>query len=107
MGDFSFVGCSNITNITIPDSVTSIGRQSFYKCSTLRNIKIPHSVTRIGESAFTKCTNLTTINFFGDAPKIHDNAFEESSPTIYRKPDAKGWGDTFAGRPVKLITEKP
>jgi hypothetical protein len=28
-------------------------------------------------------------------------------PTIYRKPDAEGWGDTFAGRPVKLISEKP
>ena len=30
----------------------------------------------------------------------------KSSPTIYREADAKGWGDTFAGRPVKLITEK-
>jgi len=28
-------------------------------------------------------------------------------PTIYRKPDAKGWGDTWGGRPVKLISEKP
>ncbi|MDB4737780.1 hypothetical protein OAF75_02970 [Verrucomicrobiales bacterium] len=27
--------------------------------------------------------------------------------TIYRKPEAKGWGDTFGGRPVKLISEKP
>jgi hypothetical protein len=28
-------------------------------------------------------------------------------PTIYRNPDAKGWANTLAGRPVKLITEKP
>jgi len=33
--------------------------------------------------------------------------FTKATPTIYRKPEAKGWGDTFAGRPVKLISEKP
>ena len=46
------------------------------------------------------CTSLTAVTFLGDAPKIEDNAFKESSPTIYREPDAKGWGDTLAGRPV-------
>jgi hypothetical protein len=44
------------------------------------------------------------VTFLGDAPKV---SFSSSSPTIYRKADAKGWGDTLAGRPVKLITEKP
>ncbi len=29
------------------------------------------------------------------------------TPTIYRKPEAKGWGETWDGRPVKLISEKP
>jgi len=38
---------------------------------------------------------------------VVENAFEETSPTIYRKPEAKGWDDTFGGRPVKLISEKP
>jgi len=46
------------------------------------------------------------VTFLGDAPKAPDRAFGISSPTIYRKPEAKGWGDTFAGRPVKLIHEK-
>jgi hypothetical protein len=50
---------------------------------------------------------LTALTFLGDAPEIANDAFEQSSPTIYRKADAKGWGDTLAGRPVKLITEKP
>ena len=45
--------------------------------------------------------------FLGDAPKIENDAFLGSSPTIYREADAKGWSDTFAGRPVKLLTEKP
>jgi len=47
------------------------------------------------------------VTFLGDAPKVAETAFAASSPTIYRKPEAKGWGDTFGARPVKLISEKP
>tara|TARA_B100001093_G_scaffold131799_1_gene124331 strand:- start:837 stop:1031 length:195 start_codon:yes stop_codon:yes gene_type:complete len=64
-------------------------------------------VTSIGVWIFSYCTSLTAVTFLGDSPKIEDNAFEKSSPTIYRKAEAKGWGDTLAGRPVKLISEKP
>ena len=87
--------------------VTSIGDSAFANCTSLTSITIPDSVTSIGNYAFAFCESLTNITFLGDAPKIGDNAFEESSPTIYREADAKGWGDTFAGRPVKLVTEKP
>jgi hypothetical protein len=47
------------------------------------------------------------VIFLGDAPKDVAEVFSESTPTIYRKPEAKGWGETFGGRPVKLISEKP
>ena len=70
----------------------------------------PMLVTLLGiiwGGAFRDCTSLTSVTFLGNAPKIGDNAFEKSSPTIYREADAKGWSDTLAGRPVKLITEKP
>ena len=44
--------------------------------------------------------------FLGDAPKEGKDVFKDSVPTIYRKPEAKGWGDTFAERPVKLISSE-
>ena len=47
------------------------------------------------------------MTFLGDAPKAGDEVFSSATPTIYRKPEAKGWGETFEGRPVKLISEKP
>jgi hypothetical protein len=47
------------------------------------------------------------LTFLGDAPKAGEKVFSRPTHTIYRKPKAKGWGDTFAGRPVKLISEKP
>ena len=88
-------------------SVTNIGNEAFGGCTSLTSITIPDSVTSIGYGAFRNCTSLTAVTFLEDAPKIEDDAFEKSSPTIYRKADAKGWGDTLAGRPVRLITEKP
>ena len=107
IGDWAFQFCSGLTNITIPDGVTSIGDWAFWACDSLTSITIPDSVKFINGNAFDYCYSLTTVTFLGDAPKIQDNAFGGSSATIYRKADAKGWGDTFAGRPVKLITEKP
>ncbi|MDA7900724.1 leucine-rich repeat protein [Akkermansiaceae bacterium] len=107
IGQSTFFYCTSLTNITVPDGVTSIGYQAFYKCTSLTSITIPDSVTSIGYGAFRNCTSLTAVTFLEDAPKIEDDAFEKSSPTIYREADAKGWSDTLAGRPVKLITEKP
>jgi len=56
--------------------------------------------------AFVECTSLTAVIFLGDAPKEGKEVFKDSVPTIYRKPEAKGWGDTFAERPVKLISSE-
>lgn len=51
----------DITSITIPDSVTSIGNYAFTKCNKLTSINIPNSVTSIGQGAFQYCTGLTSI----------------------------------------------
>ena len=107
IGEDAFEGCSSLKSIRIPDSVTSIGGGAFRWWRSLTSITIPDSVTSIGSLAFYECTNLTAVTFLGDAPKDGRDVFKGATPTIYRKPEAKGWGDTFAGRPVKLIGEKP
>ena len=107
IGGYTFWSCTSLTSITIPDTVTSIGNYAFADCSSLKSITIPDSVNSIGNYAFFICGKLTEVTFLGNAPKIANYVFEESSPTLYRKPEAKGWGETLAGRPVKLITEKP
>jgi hypothetical protein len=107
----AFFKCSSLTNIVIPDigfGITSIGFAAFFGCASLTSITIPDSVTSIGTLAFNNCTSLTAVIFLGDAPAISwDNSFSKSTPTIYRKPEAEGWSHTWAGRPVKLISEKP
>ena len=112
IGEWGFRHCSSLTSITIGNSVTSIGDGAFSDCSSLTNITIPDSVTSIGDQAFRGCNSLSAVTFLGDPPKPGESVFSasirgRSVPTIYRKPEAKGWGETFAGRPVKLISEKP
>jgi hypothetical protein len=107
IGISAFSQCKGITSITIPDGVTSIGERTLQSCSSLTSIIIPESVTSIGDGAFAFCSNLTAVTFLGDAPKDGGRVFDAVPTTIYRKPDAKGWGDAFSRRPVKLISEKP
>lgn len=59
--DLAFDGCTSLTSVTIPSSVTSIGGSVFSGCSRLTSVTIPDSVTSIGNWAFEGCTQLTSI----------------------------------------------
>ena len=67
IGYYAFVGCTSLTSITIPNSVTSIGYYAFYGCSGLTSVTIPNSVTSIGNSAFWNCTGLTSVTLDNNA----------------------------------------
>ena len=58
IGYYAFYGCSDLTSIVIPNSVTSIGDNAFSNTG-ITSITIPYSVTDIG--SFDNCTNLTSI----------------------------------------------
>ena len=57
----AFSGCSNLTNISLLDSVCNIEGMAFYDCSSLTSITIPKDVTNIGYRAFDGCYKLVEV----------------------------------------------
>ena len=51
----AFTGCTNLTSIDIPASITVIGDYTFMDCSKLKNVSLPNTISSIGESAFQRC----------------------------------------------------
>lgn len=73
--DNTFYGYSQLTSITIPNSVTSIGDNAFNDCTGLTSITIPNNVTTIGQNAFGYCSGLTSVNLGSGVTSISYNAF--------------------------------
>ena len=61
IGRYAFRLCSGLTSITIPEEVISIGDRAFQGCSGLTSLIIPSSVTSIGHQAFRDCSGLESI----------------------------------------------
>jgi len=73
IADYAFNGCTGLTSINIPNSVTSLS--GFSGCTGLTTINIPESVTRIGGSAFSGCSGLISIVIPEGVTSIGGNAF--------------------------------
>ena len=61
-----FSGCSKLTYMAIPDSVTSLGDYFFNECVQLSSVTIPKSITSIGAEAFDGCTALADVYYGGN-----------------------------------------
>ncbi|MDD7417687.1 MAG: leucine-rich repeat protein [Treponemataceae bacterium] len=70
----AFSGCTSLTSVTIPDSVTSIGDYTF-RYTSLTSVTIPNSVTSIGYMAFYGCTSLTSVTIPDSVTSIETDAF--------------------------------
>lgn len=56
-----FYGCSGLTSISIPNTVTSIGKNAFGGCSKVESLYISSAIETIGEYAFAGCTSISEI----------------------------------------------
>lgn len=61
LGESAFRDCKALTEIILPDSVTSIDRRTFSDCINLKNITVSNNITNIGRYAFPNSTNITVI----------------------------------------------
>ena len=75
IGDYAFCDCRSLTSVTIPDSVTTIAYCAFYNCYSLTSVTIGDSVTTIGSSAFSDCSSLTSVTIPDSVTTIGGSAF--------------------------------
>ena len=64
IGDYAFQNCSNLnlSSITIPNSIKTIGKSAFCNCQSLTYVAIGNNVTNIGAYAFSGCYGVININ---------------------------------------------
>lgn len=72
-----FSGCSSLTSVTIPNSVTSIGDFAFSDCRSLKSIVISDFVTTIYPYAFNWCISLTSVIIPNSVVAIGYSAFKD------------------------------
>ncbi len=75
IGGNLFSLCSNMTSISMPDTITSIDRFAFYGCTSLESIDIPDEVTYIGEYAFNGCSKIPELIIPEKVETIDNMAF--------------------------------
>lgn len=79
LGDYVFNGCSGLTSLTLPSSVTEIGEGAFLNCRGLTNFTIPSGVTSIGHGAFFCCYGLISLTIPSSVTAIGSRAFNDCS----------------------------
>ena len=75
IGESAFWGCSKLTSVTLSEGLEDIGRYAFRHCSKLPSIVLPEGVTIISLSAFEGCSNLTSITIPASVTTIESSAF--------------------------------
>ena len=73
-----FYGCTKLKRVSLPSTLKYIGPEAFRFCEQLEQITIPNGVEEIGSSAFYGCKKLKSIRLPGSVNYIGSNAFTES-----------------------------
>lgn len=82
IADEAFKACKNLASVTIPTSITYIGKAAFYDCDALTVVTVPGSVKEIRSLAFSECGALTTLILQSGVETVGDFAFEGCTALI-------------------------
>ena len=82
IGNWAFGGCSKLTSVVIPDSVTAIGNEVFRGCNNLSSVKLSNNIKSISDGLFLDCSNLSEIMIPAGISGIGANAFQNCSSLV-------------------------
>ena len=75
IGTNAFGGCYGLTSIVVPEGVTDIGEGAFFTCDGLTSISLPDSLIHLGAGAFSGCSALEAIHIPVHVAALSDNPF--------------------------------
>jgi hypothetical protein len=75
---YALMDVINLHAISIPKTITWIGRKSFFNTETLEEIYLPESVNYVGNQAFAHCLNLKRIYLMNNVIELEAKVFENS-----------------------------
>ena len=93
--EIAFHGLKNLSQVTLPTSLTKIGGAAFAFCPALERITIPENVSEIGIDAFLCSTSFKEITFTGNAPTFDAETFKEVTATAYYPANNSTWTESI------------
>ena len=90
IADNAFLGCTGLTEVSIPVSITSIGQNAFKGCTALSSITIPYATTLIGSSAFAGCSSLKIKCMVSSKPYSWSSTWNPDGRPVK-------WNETYYG----------
>lgn len=83
----TFYQCTEVTSVSIPDSISTIESCTFMCCTSLQSVSFPDSLTEISDSAFSGCKSLKSIKLPSNLERLGIGAFEDCDLTSINLPD--------------------
>lgn len=77
IGDYAFIYATDMTSITLPSTLQSIGELAIGGCSSLKHVDLPEGLTTLKWQALYKCTAMDTLLLPSTLTLIDGNAFAE------------------------------
>ena len=95
VGAGAFKNCGKLNSFIIPDSCTDIGDEAFYNCVAIASVSLPSGTSKIGDSVFYGCAGLTSVNIPDTVISIGDSAFRgcENLGSLTLSKNLAGIGD--------------
>lgn len=91
IGSYAFQSKSELTKVTMPDSITSIEDGAFSWCEKLLEIQLSNNLSNIGADAFYFTTTLTSITIPNSVTTIGTDAFNKSLKAVYYNGTLEQW----------------
>ena len=77
IGDYAFQSARSLRTIELHDDITAIGFGAFKGCISMEEITLPKNLTVVKRDLFNGCTNLKKVNLYNDITSIEQNAFTD------------------------------